>query len=73
MFTQFLKLTLVIDENVGTLDIAVEEIPVVTVGEAFQELFHDTGVEILIEGDQTGIQKTWFDLTSYKYSSFLVQ
>ena len=51
----------------------MEEIPVRTVGEGFQELFHDTGVEILIEGDQTGIQKTWFDLTSYKYSAFLLQ
>ena len=53
-----LDLTLVVDENVAALDVPVEEVPVVTVGQPLHDLAHDGAVELSGEGHQAGVQES---------------
>ena len=51
-------MALVVDENVAALNVAVEEVPVMTVGQPLHDLLHDGAVQLRGKCDQAGIQES---------------
>ena len=53
-----LDLPAVVDQNVGALDITVQEVFLVAVAKTIEQLFHDRGVELLRELNKSGIEQS---------------